>query len=264
VPQLNTADRIYLGTVPQDTIYLGPVKVWPIGLPQPDAVAHWSGGGAYVLGLTVEGIDGNTPGRYVVAVDPNPPASNYPDRLLGDATGTAAYSTMRWGDPNSTPVQIRPTPLRTWTNKEAVKAWAGHLVAFTVSGTRTVTEVEVLDPPAADYTAAWQQAGGVLDLVIGGGTDMPPENTVFTVAVAPITGEPVANPGWALGVGSDTLDAEITWHHDTYGDMAMPIQGTAYLGAKVTNSIAARDFPGRKLRITTIMFGMISLIELLP
>jgi hypothetical protein len=120
------------------------VKVWPLGPPAPDGVAHWSGGGIDPLELVVDGINGYTPGTYVIAVDANPPAVSNPGWLLGVSGPNGTDSVMRWGSLTSTAVHITPTPHRTWTNAQAVAEWAGHTVAFTVNNQRTVTAVEVV------------------------------------------------------------------------------------------------------------------------
>jgi hypothetical protein len=146
MPLIGDVDKFMAGGTTVTALYAGAVKVWPLGPPQPDGTAHWVGGGSSALEIVVDGINGYTPGRYVIAVDGNPPASGHPGWTLGFA-GVLTESTMRWGSPTSTAVRITTTPPRMWTNAEAVAEWAGHLVAFTVNNTRTVTAVEVLDAP---------------------------------------------------------------------------------------------------------------------
>jgi hypothetical protein len=119
-----------------------------------------------------------------------------------------------------------------------------------------------LGPAAPDRTATWRlDTNGVLHLIIDGGADFPPENTSFTVLAYLFDGLLGQSQNWALGKQSTTLEAEMTWHHSGFGDMTMTVANNAYLGSKVTNSIAVRDFPGRILRITTTNGGRVTLIE---
>jgi hypothetical protein len=143
MPLIGDMDKYMAGGTAVTALYAGAVKVWPLGPPEPDGTAHWSGGGASALELVVDGIDGYTPGRYVIAVDGNAPSVNNPGWTLGNA-GVSSESGMRWGSPTSVSVSIRTTPQRVWTNAEAVAEWAGNLVAFTVNNSRIVTAVEVL------------------------------------------------------------------------------------------------------------------------
>jgi hypothetical protein len=120
-------------------------------------------------------------------------------------------------------------------------------------------------PVTADRTATWRlEPTGVLRLVIDGGTDFPPENMTFTVAVDVFTGDVSQHQGWSLGTNSTSADSQVTWHHAGFGDMVMTIANTAYAGGKVTNSVAVRDFSEHVLRITTVNGGRITLIEVLP
>jgi hypothetical protein len=145
MPLIGDVDKFMAGGAAITALYAGDAKVWPLGLPEPDGTANWAGGGYNALDIVVLGVDGYTPGRYVIAVSADAPTINNPGWTLG-ATAPTAESRMRWGAPTSSPVYIRTTPPRMWTNAEAAAEWAGNLVAFTVNNSRVVTAVEVLGP----------------------------------------------------------------------------------------------------------------------
>jgi hypothetical protein len=143
MPLIGDVDKFMAGGAAITALYAGDVKVWPLGLPEPDGTANWAGGGYNALDIVVLGVDGYTPGRYVIAVSADAPTIDNPGWTLG-TSGVSTESDMKWGSSASSPVRIRTTPPRMWTNAEAVAEWGGHLVAFTVNNARTVTAVEVL------------------------------------------------------------------------------------------------------------------------
>jgi hypothetical protein len=136
----------------------------------------------------------------------------------------------------------------------------GTTVAALYAG---AVKVWPLAPAAADRTATWRpEAPNVLHLVIDGGTDFPPVDSVFTVAVAAYTGGTLTHPEYPLGVSVPGRDSEINWRHSQFGEITMTVAGTAFNGQKVTNGIAVQEFAGRTLRLTTAASARVTLIEL--
>jgi hypothetical protein len=130
------------------------------GLPAADGTAHWEQ--PYELKLVVDGINGYTPGRYVIEVALPPTPIVHPSFTLG-SSGTGGAARIWWGSGTSTATTISLTPPRAMTASEAAAEWGGHLVAFTITNSRIVTAVEVLDSALAGATGATGAAEVVMD-----------------------------------------------------------------------------------------------------
>jgi hypothetical protein len=135
------AQSIKAGSTNIVALYAGATKVWPVGQPPPDGTAHWED--PFELKLVVEGIDGYTPGTYRIQVAPAPATIKHPTWVLGQG-GAMSPPRMFWGSASSVAVSITGGVPLTFTAQQAADTWAGHLVAFTISNTRAVTNVEVV------------------------------------------------------------------------------------------------------------------------
>jgi hypothetical protein len=238
-----SAITIYAGSLFAHRIYQGTVLVWEKAKPLPPAngVATWKSGGVDALTIT-DSLFVLSSGVRVIDVG-----------LFGTGTPTSVPVSVRH---NNQGIPIALTPPHTWTVAEAVTAWAGNRVAFTIAanGTqRTITNIEVLGPTPPEICEWSQGVDGILRLTLV----HREQNLVYGrpyVGAVPTFSEPLLHPEFRLGTAQTSGMGKIWYRFKNTPPPATlywAISPSAHASGGLTNQSAVSFLAGRNVVFTT-------------